>query len=334
MLSFFNSTVPCAVKKALVENGLSMTDIDLFVFHQASQLALDSLTNALQIPVEKMVVDLADTGNLVSASIPVALSRALESGRAKPGQLALLCGFGVGALLGYSAGGSLVSFFMSEIGFILERLDAQGDQPALYWRGEAYGAAGIARQVRENIDILAGQGVGQGGAVVLLKGDYSPRTVSLLLALIERQTISAPAAFDTREDACAFEFDQPGVRNKLWARWGNTVRAQRGARAACADSSASGSPAAQANPVHLRLYGTAERCGSQLRTPPAKIPQTPPCPANPQFLLFDHWGGLNTLLHCLANGSPVVLPENRSPDHICQLLEQHEVELLPRRPHF
>jgi 3-oxoacyl-[acyl-carrier-protein] synthase-3 len=43
-----------------------------------------------------MVYDLAETGNLVSASIPVALSRALESGRAKPGQLAMLCGFGVG----------------------------------------------------------------------------------------------------------------------------------------------------------------------------------------------------------------------------------------------
>jgi len=96
VLSFFNSTVPCAVRKTLVENGLSMADIDLIVFHQASQLALDSLSNALQIPAEKMVVDLADTGNLVSASIPVALSRALESGRAKAGQLVLLCGFGVG----------------------------------------------------------------------------------------------------------------------------------------------------------------------------------------------------------------------------------------------
>ena len=96
VLSFFNSTVPCAVRSALAENGLSLHDVDLFVFHQASQLALDSLTNALQIPPERMVVDLADTGNLVSASIPVALKRALESGRAHSGQLALLCGFGVG----------------------------------------------------------------------------------------------------------------------------------------------------------------------------------------------------------------------------------------------
>ena len=96
VLSFFNATVPCAVKETLAQNNLSVEDIDLFVFHQASQVALDSLCTALQISPKKMVYDLADTGNLVSASIPVALSRALESGKAKIGQLVLLCGFGVG----------------------------------------------------------------------------------------------------------------------------------------------------------------------------------------------------------------------------------------------
>ena len=96
VLSFFNATVPRSIREILSLNDLSMDDVDLFIFHQASQIALDSLTNALKIPREKMVYDLADTGNLVSASIPVALSRAIESGRARKGQLVLLCGFGVG----------------------------------------------------------------------------------------------------------------------------------------------------------------------------------------------------------------------------------------------
>jgi 3-oxoacyl-[acyl-carrier-protein] synthase III len=96
VLSFFNSVVPGWVKETLARNRLSIEDIDLFVFHQASHVALDSLRMALKIPQTKMVYDLEETGNLVSASIPVALSRALESGRAKPGQLVLLCGFGVG----------------------------------------------------------------------------------------------------------------------------------------------------------------------------------------------------------------------------------------------
>jgi len=96
VLSFFNATVPASVSETLTRNHLSLGAVDLFVFHQASQIVLDTLQSVLKIPSEKMVVDLAETGNLVSASIPVALSRAFDRGQAKPGQLALLCGFGVG----------------------------------------------------------------------------------------------------------------------------------------------------------------------------------------------------------------------------------------------
>lgn len=96
VLSFFNGTIPRSVKETLARNGLAMDDIDLFVFHQASQVALDTLRTVLGIPLDKMVYDLAKVGNLVSASIPVALSRAFDSGQARHGQLALLCGFGVG----------------------------------------------------------------------------------------------------------------------------------------------------------------------------------------------------------------------------------------------
>ena len=96
VLSFFNATVPRAVRDVLAANHTSPDDVDLYVFHQASRLALESIATALRIPDEKMVYDLAETGNLVSASIPVALSRALDAGRARKGQRVVLCGFGVG----------------------------------------------------------------------------------------------------------------------------------------------------------------------------------------------------------------------------------------------
>jgi 3-oxoacyl-[acyl-carrier-protein] synthase III len=96
VLSFFNSAVPAAVRKILERNHLTIDEIDLFIFHQASQVALDTLLRVLRIPPEKMVYDLSDVGNLTSSSIPVALSRAWERGQAKCGQLALLCGFGQG----------------------------------------------------------------------------------------------------------------------------------------------------------------------------------------------------------------------------------------------
>ena len=50
VLSFFNATVPCAVRELLAQQQLTMDAVDLFVFHQASQVALDSLAGALQHP--------------------------------------------------------------------------------------------------------------------------------------------------------------------------------------------------------------------------------------------------------------------------------------------
>jgi long-chain acyl-CoA synthetase len=52
------------------------------------------------------------------------------------------------------------------------------------------------------------------------------------------------------------------------------------------------------------------------------------------FLLFDHWGGLNTLLHILTSGGVVACPQNRNPDYICSLIEKHKLELLPASPSF
>ena len=96
VLSFFNGVIPKHVRGVLEANDLTLDDVDLFGFHQASQVALDSIAKALKIPAEKLVNKLATTGNLVSASVPVALAMARDDGTARPGQLAILCGFGVG----------------------------------------------------------------------------------------------------------------------------------------------------------------------------------------------------------------------------------------------
>jgi len=96
VLSFFGSTVPTAIRSLLGANGLVVNDIDRFVFHQASLLALQSLQRALRIPDDRMVIDMADTGNLVSASLPVVLQREIDRGAICAGQRILLAGFGVG----------------------------------------------------------------------------------------------------------------------------------------------------------------------------------------------------------------------------------------------
>lgn len=88
--------VPESVGRVLDKAGLSGEDIGLYVFHQANKFMLDFLRRNMGIDKDKFFEDFADTGNTVCASIPIALRRAMESGRLKGKQAVLLCGFGVG----------------------------------------------------------------------------------------------------------------------------------------------------------------------------------------------------------------------------------------------
>jgi 3-oxoacyl-[acyl-carrier-protein] synthase-3 len=96
IFSFTIVTVPRTVKETLEKNGLALEDVDLFVFHQANQYMLDFLRKKCKIAPEKFYMNFADCGNTVSASIPVALARAVQDGTLKPGMKVMLVGFGVG----------------------------------------------------------------------------------------------------------------------------------------------------------------------------------------------------------------------------------------------
>ena len=93
---FISRTVTVQIKKILERNSISLSDVNLFVFHQASKMTIDSLIKSLSLPEEKVYLNLDRVGNCVSASIPIALKDAESEGRLKKGDLVLLSGFGVG----------------------------------------------------------------------------------------------------------------------------------------------------------------------------------------------------------------------------------------------
>ncbi len=101
---FTLTAVPQLVETILSRTGLSLDEIDRFVFHQANGHMLEHLRSKLDIPPEKFVVEMSDCGNTVSSTIPIALKRATESGQIQSGQRLLLVGFGVG----YSWGATVV----------------------------------------------------------------------------------------------------------------------------------------------------------------------------------------------------------------------------------
>lgn len=96
IFSFVNSKIPKQVIKILNKNKYEIKDIDLFIFHQASKIAIESLTKILKIDPEKVYINIHRVGNTISASIPIALKDAQQENKIKDGDKILCAGFGVG----------------------------------------------------------------------------------------------------------------------------------------------------------------------------------------------------------------------------------------------
>lgn len=91
----FSMTPVC--QQALDAAGVTVADLDAFIPHQANLRIVDAMVKKLEIPDTVAVArDIVDTGNTSAASIPLAMSRMLESGEAPHGGTALLIGFGAG----------------------------------------------------------------------------------------------------------------------------------------------------------------------------------------------------------------------------------------------
>jgi 3-oxoacyl-[acyl-carrier-protein] synthase-3 len=96
VFDFVKREIPGLVRDLLCKARLSLDDLDLVLFHQASQLSLDYLHRTLRIPPEKQFIDLLRVGNTVSASLPIVLRDAELAGVLRQGMRVMLVGFGVG----------------------------------------------------------------------------------------------------------------------------------------------------------------------------------------------------------------------------------------------
>lgn len=94
-------SVPGIAREACQRAGVTLADIDVFVPHQANRRIVDAVARDLGLESAVVADDVAVSGNTSAASIPIALTRLVADRRVRPGQLALLVGFGAG--LSYAA---------------------------------------------------------------------------------------------------------------------------------------------------------------------------------------------------------------------------------------
>jgi acyl-coenzyme A synthetase/AMP-(fatty) acid ligase len=216
----------------------------------------------------------------------------------------------------------------------LDRLAPRGEQQAFVWADRAYSYAWLAEAVGKWQERLRQGGVAP-GQVVSVHGDYSPALSALLLALAANGNIIVPIASASAEKQShftalaqvevAFHFESDDswrISRRDCAVTHELLRALRqGGRPGLVLFS-SGSTGESKGIVH-----DLHRLLEKFRTPRAAWRTV-------AFLLLDHIGGVNTLLHTLANGGTLITPAGRTPDAVCGAIARHRAELLPSSPTF
>jgi len=207
------------------------------------------------------------------------------------------------------------------------------DRIALIWRDGVYSYSHILDRI---LHWRLGLSYFKPGTIIGLEGDFSPESISILFVLIEFKLIIVPldinhidknakkyqlAELDflirisSEDNIEIIEMGSGLKKNELYG----VINERKVPGLVLFTSGSSGEPKAALHDFSKLLNKfTIER--KSLRTI--------------NFLLFDHWGGLNTLFHILSNGGTVVLLENRNPDYVCELVEKYKVELLPTSPTF
>jgi 3-oxoacyl-[acyl-carrier-protein] synthase-3 len=100
VFKFAMKKLPEVTEQALELANLHTEDLKLIIPHQANRRIIEAAARRMDLPLEKFMVNLERYGNTSSATIPIALHEALETGRIESGDLIALTGFGGGLTWG------------------------------------------------------------------------------------------------------------------------------------------------------------------------------------------------------------------------------------------
>jgi 3-oxoacyl-[acyl-carrier-protein] synthase III len=89
-----------SARTTLERAGVSASDVDWFIPHQANARIIEAASNRLGIPTAQTIVNIERYGNTSAASIPLAMSEAADAGQFSDGDLVLMSGFGAGMTWG------------------------------------------------------------------------------------------------------------------------------------------------------------------------------------------------------------------------------------------
>jgi acyl-CoA synthetase (AMP-forming)/AMP-acid ligase II len=216
--------------------------------------------------------------------------------------------------------------------YYLDLFKSFGNKPAIIHDNSNYTYKDLHTNIEKSVELLRSNGISNGDIVVLVS-DYSFEGISLLFALHRLETIIVPITtqnnveIEERLKIIGFckiynaRTAQTTTRNgdKQHSLIQEIIDTNQSGLVLFSSGS-SGKPKAMLHNLDLLLSSFVERKEKDL--------------VFLVFLMFDHIGGLNTLLNCVAMGATIVIPQNRNPITIGELIQTYKINVLPTSPTF
>jgi acyl-coenzyme A synthetase/AMP-(fatty) acid ligase len=218
--------------------------------------------------------------------------------------------------------------------WIFEQIASQGEQIAIIFNSKEYKYIDLSKTVEQYYNQLQ-KNVMQ-GSIVAIVSDYNFESIALFFALYQNRNIIVPITTKTVSEIndrlsvanCDYVIEIENSNLKINKRE-NTgenhsliTQLQGDGKAGLIlfSSGSTGVPKAMIHNLDNLIDSYKNKKGKKI--------------VFLIFLMFDHIGGLNTMLNCIAMGVTMVFPADRNPDNVCKLIEKYKINILPTSPTF